>query len=77
VPLEVLWEALNTVDTDNGKLRGYLRLERLGNEALLWSLEEVKYPEWKDLAVWLEKVPGVFEAKVREVSRGYKPPFMW
>ena len=64
MPLKVLWEAMGTIDPDTGKYRGYLLLERTHSESLIWTIEDVKYLEWKELAAWLEEVTALLKAKV-------------
>ena len=55
---------MGTIDPDTGKYRGYLLLERTNSESLIWTIEDVKYLEWKELAAWLEEVTALLKAKV-------------
>lgn len=72
VPVPLLWEAMQTVDPETQRSRGYMVVAKgMVSESLLFTIDKTRYEEFEALAMWMraagEKLPPLMEA---EMTRG-------
>ncbi|TFJ83896.1 hypothetical protein NSK_004993 [Nannochloropsis salina CCMP1776] len=69
VPVPLLWEAMQTVDPETQRSRGYMVVAKgMVSESLLFTIDKSRYEEFKDLASWIrkaaERLPLLMEAEM-------------
>ena len=56
MPVPLLWEAMQTVDPETGRSRGYLIVAKgLVSESLLFTIDKARHREFAQLAHWLQE----------------------
>lgn len=56
VSVPLLWEAMQTVDSETQRSRGYLVVAKgMVSESLLFTIDKSRYAEFNDLATWMRK----------------------
>ncbi len=75
VSVPLLWEAMQTVDAETQRSRGYLVVAKgMVSESLLFTIDKQRYAEFHDLATWMRKaalrLPALMEEAEIEGPRG-------
>lgn len=71
VSVPLLWEAMQTVDPETERSRGYIIVAKgLVSESLLFTIDKARYKEFEALAIWLREaalqLPPLMRAEMLE-----------
>jgi hypothetical protein len=60
VPVQLLYEAMNTIDPDSGRTRGYMIVERKTLVESMFHIRPASYEQWQSLGTWLRAMSECF-----------------
>eukprot|EP00752_Nemacystus_decipiens_P001863 g1795.t1 len=73
VPMETLWEAMKRLDTETGKMRGFMVLEKALNLShRLFTANPANYKNWPQVASWVNEIVEQASRAPGEKNCGYQ-----